>query len=78
MLKINNNNINDCYTFKTIYLSSYIIHALVNFDNNNIFISIFNKKDKDKNININKYYKLFLLLIVISYRHTYLKLSKII
>ena len=76
MLKININNSNDCYNFKTIYLSSYIIHALVNFDNNNIFISIFNKKDKNKNIN--KYYKLFLLQIAISYRHTYLKLSKII
>ena len=78
MLKINNNNINDCYNFKTIYLSSYIIHALVNFDNNNIFISIFNKKEIDKNKNINKYFKLFLLQIAISYRHTYLKLSKII
>ena len=75
-MKINSNNSNDCYNFKTIYLSSYIIHALVNFDNNNIFISIFNKKDKNKNIN--KYYKLFLLQIAISYRHTYLKLSKII
>ena len=78
MLKINNNNINDCYNFKTIYLSSYIIHALVNFDNNNIFISIFNKKEIYKNKNINKYFKLFLLQIAISYRHTYLKLSKII
>ena len=76
MIKINSNNSNDCYNFKTIYLSSYIIHALVNFDNNNIFISIFTKKDKNKNIN--KYYKLFLLQIAISYRHTYLKLSKII
>ena len=76
MIKINSNNSNDCYNFKTLYLSSYIIHSLVNFDNNNIFISIFNKKDKNKNIN--KYYKLFLLQIAISYRHTYLKLSKII
>jgi hypothetical protein len=78
MLKINNNNLNDCYNFKTIYLSSYIIHALVNFDNNNIFIIIFNKKEIDKNKNINKYFKLFLLQIAISYRNIYFKLYKII
>ena len=63
MLKINYNS-NDCYNFKTIYLSAYIIHALVNFDNNNIFISIFNNKDNNRNksINYNKYYKLFFII----------------
>ena len=78
MLKINYNSY-DCYNFKTIYLSAYIIHALVNFDNNNIFISIFNNKDNNRNksINYNKYYKLFLLQIALSFRNTYLKLSKI-
>ena len=79
MLKINYNSY-DCYNFKTIYLSAYIIHALVNFDNNNIFISIFNNKDNNRNksINYNKYYKLFLLQIALAFRNTYLKLSKII
>ena len=73
MLKLSNKS-NDCYNFKTIYLSSYIIQALINFDTNNIFIGIFNKKDKK----LNKYYKLFLLQIAISYRNIYFKLYKII
>ena len=73
MLKLSNKS-NDCYNFKTIYLSLYIIQALINFDTNNIFIGIFNKKDKK----LNKYYKLFLLQIAISYRNIYFKLSKII
>ena len=73
MLKLSNKS-NDCYNFKTIYLSSYIIQALISFDTSNIFIGIFNKKDKK----LNKYYKLFLLQIAISYRNIYFKLSKII
>ena len=72
MLKLNNISI-DCYNYKIIYLSSIVIQALVNFDNNNIFIGIFNKNDnKNKNI----YNKLFLLQIAIAYRNTFCKLNK--
>ena len=72
MLKLNNISI-DCYNYKIIYLSSIIIQALVNFDNNNIFIGIFNENNnKNKNI----YNKLFLLQIAIAYRNTFCKLNK--
>ena len=71
MLKLNN-IIFDCYNYKIIYLSSIVIQALVNFDNNNIFIGIFSKNNNNKNI----YNKLFLLQIAIAYRNTFCKLNK--
>ena len=72
MLKINN-IFNDCHNYKIIYLSSFVIQALVNFDNNNIFIAIFNQNN---NNNKNEYNKLFLLQIAIAYRNTFCKLNK--
>ena len=76
MLK-NNNIYNDCHNYKIIYLSSFIIQALVNFDNNNIFIAIFNNNNNsNKNTNKNEYNKLFLLQIAIAYRNTFCKLNK--
>ena len=76
MLKINNIN-NDCHNYKIIYLSSIVIQALVNFDNNNIFIAIFNNNNNsNKNTNKNEYNKLFLLQIAIAYRNTFFKLNK--
>ena len=76
MLKINNIN-NDCHNYKIIYLSSIVIQALVNLDNNNIFIAIFNKNNNSNiNPNKNEYNKLFLLQIAIAYRNTFCKLNK--
>ena len=74
IIKINN-NLNQSYYYKIIYFSEIIIIALVNFDYNNIFVSIFNN---NKNQNQNALNKLFLLHIAISYRNTYSKLSKFI
>ena len=74
MIKINNNS-NQCYYYKIIYFSEVIIIALVNFDINNIFVSIFNN---NKNQNLNAFNKLFLLHIAITYRNTFSKLSKFI
>ena len=72
MIKINN-NMNPCYYFKTIYFSQFIILALVNLDNNNIFVIIVNN---NKIQNQNAINKLFLLHVAISYRNIYNKLSK--
>jgi len=70
-----NNNLNQYYYYKIIYFSEVIIIALVNFDINNIFVSIFNN---NKNPNQNAFNKLFLLHIAITYRNTFSKLSKFI
>ena len=72
MIKINN-NMNPSYYFKTIYFSQFIILALVNLDNNNIFVIIVNN---NKIQNQNAINKLFLLHVAISYRNIYNKLSK--
>jgi len=72
MIKINN-NMNPCYYFKTVYFSRFIILALVNLDNNNIFVIIVNN---NKIQNQNAINKLFLLHVAISYRNIYNKLSK--
>ena len=72
MIKINN-NMNPYYYFKTIYFSQFIILALVNLDNNNIFVIIVNN---NKIQNQNAINKLFLLHVAISYRNIYNKLSK--
>ena len=74
IIKINN-NLNQSYYYKIIYFSEIIIIALVNFDYNNIFISIYNN---NKNQNQNAFNKLFLLHVAISYRNTFSKLSKFI
>ena len=76
IIKINN-NLNQSYYYKIIYFSEIIIIALVNFDYNNIFLSIFNNNN-NKNQNQNSFNKLFLLHIAISYRNTFSKLSKFI
>ena len=72
MLKINSSS-NQCYYFKKLYFSNVIILALMNFDNNNIFISIFNNTNKNQSQNALN--KLFLLHSAISYRNTFSKLS---
>ena len=75
MLKINNNS-TQCYYYKIIYLTQIIIIALINFDNNNIFISIFHDEDNNTSKSQNALNKLFLLHVAISYRNTFSKLSK--
>ena len=73
MARISNNN-NQIYKYRIIYLSEIIILSLSNFDNNNIFVGVFNKNKKNKE----SHYKLFLLHLAISYRNTFTKLSKYI
>ena len=73
MLKINYNT-NESYYYKTIYFSSIIIQALINFDNINIYLCISEKNNNYKNQI--KFNKLLLLHSAISYRNIYYKLSK--
>lgn len=70
-VKYNNTNPpNQSFYYRTIYLSSIIIQAIINNHSNNIYICIFNKKDGILPS------KLFLLHISICYRNIYLKLCK--
>ena len=66
----NDNSANQSYYFRTIYLSSIIIQAIIINHSNNIYACIFNKKEGILPS------KLFLLHISICYRNIYLKLCK--
>ena len=64
------NSTNQNYYFRTIYLSTIIIQAIISNNSKNIYVCIFNKKEGILPS------KLFLLHISICYRNIYLKLCK--
>ena len=64
------NSTNQSYYFRTIYLSTIIIQAIISNNSKNIYVCIFNKKEGILPS------KLFLLHISICYRNIYLKLCK--
>ena len=64
------NSTNQSYYFRTIYLSTITIQAIISNNSKNIYICIFNKKEGILPS------KLFLLHISICYRNIYLKLCK--
>jgi len=66
----NDNSINQSYYFRTIYLSSIIIQAIISNHSENIYVCIFNKKEGILPS------ELFLLHISTCYRNIYLKLCK--
>ena len=64
------NSTNQSYYFRTIYLSTITIQAIISNNSKNIYVCIFNKKEGILPS------KLFLLHISICYRNIYLKLCK--
>ena len=71
LIKCNNDNsTNQSYFFRTIFLSTITIQAIISNHSKNIYVCIFNNKEGILPT------KLFLLYISICYRNIYLKLCK--